>query len=139
MYFQHEIMEQEGFLSHDGCHDPTLSFGVVCRLLAHISCCSKTSYTDSLPSISACAWKTAPDDVTVEIVYLEYVSCLLYFFLCYTPLVSFTVVSFVTEKWWFLIVGDFTSTVVFLNSTINRNAVKSVFTQLHCKLHDCNS
>lgn len=71
-----------------------------------------------------------------------YVYCI--FFLCYTPHVSFTVVSFVKERWWFPIVGDFTSTVVFLNSSINpllycwrareiRNAVKSVFTQLHCK------
>ena len=79
MYFQLEIMEPEGVLSHSGRHDPALSFGVVCRLLAHISCCSKTSDNDSLPSISACAWKTAPDDVTVEKVHLEYVLCLLYF------------------------------------------------------------
>ena len=40
---------------------------------------SKTSDTDSLPRVGACAWKTAPDDVTVENVDLEYVLCLLYF------------------------------------------------------------
>ena len=77
-----------------------------------------------------------------------YVYCI--FFLCYTPHVSFTVVSFVMERWWLSIIGDFTSTVVFLNSTINpllycwrareiRNAVKHVFSRLHCKLQDCNS
>ena len=68
-----------------------------------------------------------------------YVYCI--FFLCYTPHVSFTVVSFMEERWWFSIVVDFTSTIVFLNSTINpllycwrvreiRFAVKNVFTQL---------
>ena len=70
-----------------------------------------------------------------------YVYCI--FFLCYTPHVSFTVVSFVAERWWFPIVVDFTSTVVFFNSSINpllycwrvreiRNAVKSVLTRLRC-------
>ena len=80
MHFQHEIMEQDCALPHCGCHDPALSPRVVCRLLAHISCCSKISDTSSLPRISARAWKTAPDDVTVEKVDLKHVYLLHFLF-----------------------------------------------------------
>lgn len=70
-----------------------------------------------------------------------YVYCI--FFACYAPHVSFMIVTFIEDRWWLSIVVDFTSTVVFLNSSINpllycwrvreiRNAVKSVFTQLCC-------
>ena len=52
------------------------------------------------------------------------------FFLCNTPHVSFTVVSFAMERWWFPIVaiGDFTSTVVFLNISLST---------LYCTAGEC--
>ena len=113
MYIQHEIMEQEGFLSHGGCHDPALPFGVICRLLAHIPCCKKTSGTDSLPSISKWAWKTSQDNITVEKVDLEYVLCLLYFLFVLHAACFFhgCLVRYgkmvVTHCWWFYLDGCF--------------------------------
>ena len=71
-----------------------------------------------------------------------YVYCI--FFSCYTPHVSFMIFSFITERCWLSMVVDITSTIVFLNSTLNpllycwrirdiRYAVKGVFTQLYGK------
>ena len=109
---------------------------------------SKTSDTDSLPRVGACAWKTAPDDVTVENVDLEYVLCLLYFLFlphsacflhgCLVRLGKMVV----SHCWWPYLDGGFSQFyyqpfIVLLASTWN--AVKNVFTQLHCKLQDCNS